>query len=212
MIQPTRINAITNTDNCKKSPVQKNTHNNEMVSAEANTNCASESKTKDSFVKTSDFTSLEQITYSKPKADYTNEVNTLLEQHARQIEEFKDKILSMISKQNERSNAKILELDLTVSNKEIQAAKEAISEDGEWGVNAVATRIMDMAYSLSGGDTSKLDLLKNAVIDGFKAAGFDPENRENSKMPAITGQTYDEIMKRFDDWKNGTNTSTDSEE
>lgn len=212
MIEATRINTITNTNNCKKSPVQKNTQKMDIVSAETNTSNSLESKTKDSFVRTSEATSLEQITYSKPKSDYTNEVNTLLEQHAKQMEEFKDKILSMISQQNEHSNAKILDLDLTVSNDDVEAAKQSISADGEWGVNAVATRIMDMAYSLSNGDTSKLDLLKSAVIDGFKAAGFDPDNRENSKMPEITGQTYDEVMKRFDDWENGKNTSTNSEE
>ena len=46
--------------------------------------------------------------------------------------------------------------DLTVTPEQKLAAQQAISEDGEWGVNAVATRIVDMCVSLSGGDSSKL--------------------------------------------------------
>lgn len=211
MIQSTSVNTITGSNNYKKNSVQKNAQITDTVSAGTGKNSSLPANT-DSFIKSSESSNLEQITYSKPKTNYTNEVNTLLEDHARQIEEFKDKILSMISKQNESSNAKILGLDLTVSNDDIEAAKQSISDDGEWGVDAVATRIMNMAYSLSGGDTSKLELLKNAVIDGFKEAGFDPDNREKSNMPEITGQTYDEVIKRFDDWKNDTNTNTDTEE
>lgn len=69
-----------------------------------------------------------------------------------------------------------------------------------YGVDATATRIMDMAMSLSGGDTSKIDTLKNAVIKGFEQAGA----AFGKKLPDVCNQTYDEIMKRFDHWeKNG---------
>ena len=58
-----------------------------------------------------------------------------------------------------------------------------------------------MAKALSGGDVSKLELLKNAVIKGFEAA----ETTWGGKLPSITDETYDLIMKGFDEWaKEGT--------
>lgn len=81
------------------------------------------------------------------------------------------------------------------------AALQAISDDGEWGVNAVATRIMDMAVSLSGGDSSKASSLRAAVEKGFKQAGL----QWGQKLPSICQDTHDEIEKRFDYWEeNGT--------
>lgn len=87
---------------------------------------------------------------------------------------------------------------LTVTPQQQAQAAQAISEDGAWGVNAVATRIMDMAVALSGGDTSKIELLQNAVEKGFKAAGVE----WGTSLPSITSRTHDEINKRFDYWKN----------
>ncbi len=65
-------------------------------------------------------------------------------------------------------------------------------------MNSVATRIMDMAQAFAGNDPDKLEEMREAVKEGFRQAGFDPDDRENSIMPEITGQTFDEIMARFD--------------
>ncbi|MDD4074754.1 MAG: hypothetical protein PHC80_01540 [Eubacteriales bacterium] len=79
-------------------------------------------------------------------------------------------------------------------------ASAAIADDGEWGVNAVATRIMDMAIALSGGDTEKASMLKSAMLKGFDQAGA----AFGSKLPDITQRTKDELLTRFDYWeKNG---------
>lgn len=87
--------------------------------------------------------------------------------------------------------------NITVTEEQRLEAEKAISEDGEWGVNAVATRIMDMATSLSGGDSSKISVLREAVEKGFKQAGV----QWGASMPSITGKTHDEINKRFDYWE-----------
>ena len=84
--------------------------------------------------------------------------------------------------------------DLTV---QALAAKQSIGEDGEWGVNAVATRIMDMCVALSGGDSSKVEEMRAAVDKGFKQA----MGQWGSSLPSICSQTHDEINKRFDYWK-----------
>ena len=46
--------------------------------------------------------------------------------------------------------------DYTVDAQTAKDAKDAISEDGYWGVNQTSQRIFDFAVSLSGGDSEKI--------------------------------------------------------
>lgn len=87
--------------------------------------------------------------------------------------------------------------DLVVTPEQQMAAQQAIGEDGEWGVNAVATRIVDMCVALSGGDASKVEELRAAVDKGFQQA----MGQWGGSLPSICDQTHDEINKRFDYWK-----------
>lgn len=145
-----------------------------------------------------------KVTYSKPvvsattekadKADRSTTVAKLLEEQEKRINSFKQMISSMITKQGEKSNVSIFNLKLTVSKEDSIKAQEAISEDGEWGVNAVATRIMDMAESFIGTDKSLFSTIKNAVIEGYAQA----EKAWGGKLPSICGNTMDEINSRFD--------------
>ena len=75
-----------------------------------------------------------------------------------------------------------------------EEAAAAIAEDGAWGVNAVSTRLLDMAIQLSGGDVSKAEMLREAVQKGFEAVGM----LEN--LPLVCQETYTETMNRFDWW------------
>ena len=75
-----------------------------------------------------------------------------------------------------------------------EEAAAAIAEDGAWGVNAVSTRLLDMAIQLSGGDVSKAEMLREAVQKGFDAVGM----LEN--LPLVCQVTYTETMNRFDWW------------
>lgn len=78
-------------------------------------------------------------------------------------------------------------------------AAKAVSDDGDWGVNAVATRIFDMASTIAGNDPDKLAKMRSAVEEGFKQAGIAWNDATGlDKMPDITQKTYDEIMSRFD--------------
>jgi len=82
-------------------------------------------------------------------------------------------------------------------------AQEMIGEDGFFGVKQTTARIMDFAKALVGTDASEKDIenMRAAVQKGFDEVarlfgGFD-------KLPDVTKQTYDAIMKAFDDWKSG---------
>ena len=86
---------------------------------------------------------------------------------------------------------------------EIAQAQELISEDGFFGVKQTTQRIMDFAKALVGGDASedRIKLMRSAVQKGFDEVarlfgGFD-------KLPDVSKQTYDAIMKAFDEWISG---------
>jgi len=82
-------------------------------------------------------------------------------------------------------------------------AQELISEDGFFGVKQTTERIMGFAKALVGEGASEqqIEKMRAAVQKGFDEVakmfgGFD-------KLPDVTKQTYEAIMKAFDDWKGG---------
>ena len=78
-------------------------------------------------------------------------------------------------------------------------AAKAVADGGEWSVDAVASRIFDLADTIAAGDPDKLAKLRSAVEDGFSQAGAIWNQKTGlDSMPDITSKTYDEIMSRFD--------------
>ena len=90
--------------------------------------------------------------------------------------------------------------NLTVDADTIAQAKKDIADDGYWGVEKTSDRILDFAKALSGGDKDKADELLNAFKKGFSQA----IGAWGDKLPSICQDTYDAVVKKFDDWKNGT--------
>ncbi|QFJ53819.1 hypothetical protein [Pseudobutyrivibrio xylanivorans] len=89
----------------------------------------------------------------------------------------------------------------------IAKAKEDISEDGYWGVEKTSDRILEFAKALSGDDPDKADELLAAFKKGYEQA----TGTWGKKLPDISSQTYDAVVKKFDDWKNsGKKTETDT--
>ena len=91
-------------------------------------------------------------------------------------------------------------------------AEELIGEDGFFGVKQTTARIMDFAKALVGADASndRIDLMLSAVQNGFDEVarlfgGFD-------SFPDVTKQTYEAIMKAFDEWLPRGNVEEDTEE
>ena len=77
-------------------------------------------------------------------------------------------------------------------------AQASIEEGEEYSVDAVATRIVDFAKAISGGDKAQIGKLKAAIEDGFKQA----KEALGGYLPEISQKTYDEVMKRMDEWAN----------
>jgi len=128
------------------------------------------------------------------------EINKIVSDNEKRVSDFKELIKKMVAKQGEKSNLKLFGLDLNVSVEESEKAAKSIADGGEYSVDAVATRIMDMAVALANGDDSKISLLRNAVKKGFEAAGIEFDSEKG--LPDICKNTYDEVMKRFDKWEN----------
>lgn len=87
---------------------------------------------------------------------------------------------------------------LTIDTDTVEKARQAISEDGEWGVQAVSDRIVAFAVAISGDDPTKLATLKAAIEKGFAEAG----KALGGALPDICMQTRDAVMTKLDAWAN----------
>ena len=93
-----------------------------------------------------------------------------------------------------------------------EEAEKAVADGGDYSIDAVAGRILDMAGALANGDPEKLKAMQDAVEKGFEAAGLSWKDTfgEDSDMPEITQKTHDEVTKRFADlYEQLTNPKTD---
>ncbi len=78
-------------------------------------------------------------------------------------------------------------------------AAKAIAPGGAWSVDAVSSRVFDLASAIAGDDPEKLSQMRAAVEKGFEQAGMTWKDATGqSKLPDISNQTYNEIMSRFD--------------
>lgn len=122
----------------------------------------------------------------------------------RQAENLRSLVEKMFLKQGQKFNTAddmwkaLANGDLTVDPATAAQAKEDISEDGYWGVEQTSQRIFDFATALSGGDEDKM----NTMLDAFKK-GFQQATKSWGKeLPDISQQTYDAVLKKFEDYKN----------
>ena len=89
------------------------------------------------------------------------------------------------------------EQKLNADPESIEKAKAAIADDGEYGVQQVADRILSFAQSAIGDDPSKLATFRAAVEDGFKQAA----EMLGGTLPEISEKTRTTIMATFDRWQ-----------
>ena len=77
-----------------------------------------------------------------------------------------------------------------------QEAKDLTSDDGYFGVDKTSDRIVKLAIGIAGGDSSRIDAIKEGVDKGFQEAlkAFD------GKLPDISYDTYDAVMEKLDKW------------
>lgn len=137
-------------------------------------------------------------------------VERMIAQSNSKMEGFKKLIDSVLSKQSKKiyqsmpnSNLKSFFSNLEVDDATRAQAQKDIADDGYWGVNQTADRILSFAKAIAGDDPAKIEEMQKAVEKGFKQA----KGMWGGEMPEITGKTYDKVMSGFDEWKKGSSSS-----
>ena len=74
-------------------------------------------------------------------------------------------------------------------------AQADIAEDGYWGVNQTSDRIISFATAWTGGDPDKIEEMRAAFQKGYEKA----EKTWGGKLPDLCQQTYDAVLKKFDE-------------
>ncbi len=157
----------------------------------------------------------------KPKDNYPvdrKEVERLIKESENQASSFRRLLEGLLQKQAKR-NAVASGRDAAVeyddllnkvyNGKDVMVeideetrlqAKKDIAEDGYYGVKKTSERILGFAKAISGGDPKKIETLRNAVEKGFKEVEDMWGGKD--KLPKISYDTYDAVMKGFDEWEN----------
>jgi hypothetical protein len=135
---------------------------------------------------------IDQEKIDKIKGEFNQNVNA-----------FREMVREMFEKQgiNVEELIKRLEdgevIELEIDQEVIDKAKENVSEDGYFGVEKTAKRILDFAKAISGGNPEKIQLLKDAFIEGFEEA----KEIFGGELPEISEKTYEKVMEGFDEWE-----------
>jgi len=79
-------------------------------------------------------------------------------------------------------------------------ARALIAEDGFWGVEQTADRIVEFAVSAAGNDPAGLEAVRAAVSKGFNMA----REALGGMLPDICQKTYEAAMSKLDAWASGT--------
>lgn len=135
------------------------------------------------------------------KAADKNTIERLKAEANAQTQQLRDLVEKLIMKQGGKFNESTMWNDIRLGKFEVDEetaakAKEAISEDGYWGVKQTSERILEFAKALTGGDKSKIEEMRAAFEKGYKAA----EKAWGGELPEISKQTFEATMKGFDDW------------
>lgn len=141
----------------------------------------------------------EAATYADPRSSAAAraDVSAMLEESQRQLRQVLDLLLPLLEQQG-LNVAKVIsgEQTLYADPTTIEQAKAAIADDGEYGVQQVAERILNFAQAVIGGDPSKLESIRAAVEKGFAEA----RQILGGTLPEISQKTYAAVMAGFERW------------
>ncbi len=133
-----------------------------------------------------------------PNTDLVNKLKADAEARTAQLRSLVEKMLTKQSTTYANANdiwSLLGKGSITVDPATRLQAQEDISEDGYWGVKQTSDRIIQFATALTGGDPDKIEEMRNAFLKGYKQA----EKTWGGQLPDISRQTYDAVMKKFDD-------------
>lgn len=141
-----------------------------------------------------------KVTYSKHtvKNMDVDEINRLWEQSQKSYSNLRKLVEDLLTRQGKKFKDVLDGKEVLIVDKETRAAAaEAVSDNGELGIKAVSDNIVSFAKALAGDDKNKIGELKKSIIQGFKEA----EKVWGGKLPDISQNTYDEVMRKLDEWE-----------
>lgn len=134
-----------------------------------------------------------------PDANLVAKLKADAEQRTQQLQSIVEQLLSKQGRTYNTANGlKSIYESLNVDPATRAQAQKDIAEDGYWGVNQTSDRIFDFAMALCGGDPDKMEEMKDAFLKGYKKA----EKQWGDKLPEICQNTYDAVLKKFEDYQN----------
>lgn len=144
-------------------------------------------------------------TESKTYVKDTDTISKMKAEAEEKTAQFRELVQKLISKQASTSEIadaiwkQLANGEFTATEDAIAQAQKDVAEDGYWGVEQTSQRIFDFAKALSGGDPEKMDEMLEAFKKGYNQA----TKSWGKELPDISSKTYDAVMKKFDDYKNG---------
>nr|WP_320009543.1 hypothetical protein [uncultured Desulfobulbus sp.] len=105
-------------------------------------------------------------------------------------------VANLLQEQGVNTKITLGDTEINLETIEPEQAQELISEDGYFGVEQTSERIFQFAIGIAGGDTSRIDAIKEGIDQGFAAA----KEAFGDWLPDISYDTYDAVMEKLDNW------------
>lgn len=167
---------------------------------------AQEQQGKEDIIIKSDGRKSDPTKYYDPKT-----VGQMKNELSARYENMRMMVQNLILKQGQKAGGADVKIDININidikiggGENADAAAE-VADDGYWGADATANRILDFAKALTD-DPAKLDLLIGAFKKGFEMA----EKAFGGNLPDICYKTYDKVMEGFEKMKNPVTETTES--
>ena len=139
-------------------------------------------------------------TYKKPVFKRDEEMISKIKAEVDQAHEnLRNLVKKLLEKQGMTFNdLKIDGPDVKIDDETRAEAQKAIDEGGPYSVENTSDRMVDFAKAISGGDKSKISLLRDSIQKGFDEA----EKAFGGKLPEISHETLKRTMEKLDAWAN----------
>jgi len=124
-------------------------------------------------------------------------VASLINQSNRQTEAFRQMVERLLMNQSNASRVANGDLMIEIDEATRLQAQRDIADDGYFGVEQTAGRILAFAEAFAGDDPERLAVMRDAVLRGFEAARVAWGGR-NGELPDISHRTLDAVMSGFD--------------
>jgi len=133
----------------------------------------------------------------KPDIKRIEQLKKEAEDALRPLRQMAEELLKKQGMSFKAANLKPYEGEMVEIDDETRAeAQRLISDDGEYGIENTANRIFEFAKAISGNDKTKINELKSAIEQGYKAA----EKAFGGELPEICKKTLERTMEKLDQW------------